>query len=354
MTTIGNGYANNACRYCSWQFWRAGSVEGRAEDRLLYDQQGIVPYTFDGTSDPSGRTSAGTINRYAVGHRVQVTDPAEYSIRGAWANGVQARASAAYLRHLHIESQPHSDIATRLHISLIGPSVELARSLVFRTNSSGYEVDVEDETFMVTLAVPLSVITVEPAELATLTREAVSDAVVSTSFLRSLGSLLVADEMRGWAPRSGVSLDRYLVDISNLVVEATLRPRRPGTLDPPRLRMRADAFISAHYTDPGTTPAVIAKRLGVSLRSLNRAYEGTLGAAHAVQRMRLEHAVGLLSDPAAPRLALSTIAATVGFGSLATFNRIFRAELGEPPQRFRRNQLQRAADQNDRFGVADS
>jgi AraC-like DNA-binding protein len=79
--------------------------------------------------------------------------------------------------------------------------------------------------------------------------------------------------------------------------------------------------------------AVVARRLGISQRSMQRGLEGEGTTFRAVQESVIRELVeALLSNPA---LKLDAVAHSVGFGDLAAFSKAFRRWTGCTPARYR-------------------
>jgi AraC-like DNA-binding protein len=79
--------------------------------------------------------------------------------------------------------------------------------------------------------------------------------------------------------------------------------------------------------------AVVARRLGISQRSMQRGLEGEGTTFRAVHESVLRELVEvLLSNPA---LKLDAVAHSVGFGDLAAFSKAFRRWTGCTPARYR-------------------
>ena len=88
------------------------------------------------------------------------------------------------------------------------------------------------------------------------------------------------------------------------------------------------------WRDPETDVASLARRLGTNAGSLSRAVNAAEGSiSTALARMRCEHvAARLNSGETGDLLALALDA---GFGSKASFNRLFRARFGVTPSAYR-------------------
>ncbi|GHD04904.1 GlxA family transcriptional regulator [Tianweitania populi] len=108
-----------------------------------------------------------------------------------------------------------------------------------------------------------------------------------------------------------------------------------GRLDgyDPRLA-KAIRLMESHIEHPLTT-AAIARRTGISTRTLETLFQRRIGetpGAYAL-RLRLNAARRLVLDTSEP---MAGIATRTGFASAASFSRAFAAAFGQPPTRMRR------------------
>jgi len=102
------------------------------------------------------------------------------------------------------------------------------------------------------------------------------------------------------------------------------------------LRARAMAEIAATHRHAGLTPAVVAERLRVSLRHLQRAFENSGDSvAHAIARHRAESAALLLLSPGASGLTIVEIARDSGFRSAFELRTAFRDRYEVLPSAYR-------------------
>ncbi len=94
-------------------------------------------------------------------------------------------------------------------------------------------------------------------------------------------------------------------------------------------------FIRNHAARPIGVPDVV-EHLGVSRRTLERKFSRALGRSIAAEitQSRLERAKRLLLETDMPS---HRVAVGAGFGSVKTFNRVFRRAAGVPPRSFRQN-----------------
>jgi AraC-like DNA-binding protein len=102
------------------------------------------------------------------------------------------------------------------------------------------------------------------------------------------------------------------------------------------LRSRAISEIGAKHRNGELTPAVVATRLGVSLRHLQRAFEGSgTSLTRQISRSRAETAALLLSAPRQTELTISEIATRSGFASTFELRAAFRSRYGVLPSDYR-------------------
>ena len=90
------------------------------------------------------------------------------------------------------------------------------------------------------------------------------------------------------------------------------------------------------WRDPDLDLAGLARRLGTNTAYLSRGLNDGLGLgfADAVNGLRIEHAAKRLREPEEGDIL--TIAIDAGFGSKATFNRVFKDRFGVTPSAYRR------------------
>lgn len=106
------------------------------------------------------------------------------------------------------------------------------------------------------------------------------------------------------------------------------------------LRARIDAEIAAQSSDPGFTVERLAERLGVSRRTLYKAFESGTGTPHkAILEHRLEASGRALSDPTLWHRSVTDIALDAGFPDIAHFSRVFSHHFGATPSAYRRHFL---------------
>jgi len=116
-------------------------------------------------------------------------------------------------------------------------------------------------------------------------------------------------------------------------------PAPPEADDSPLLaRLHAEMVRERLYRQDGLTITAVAARLNVPEYRLRRAINRGLGARNFnayLNGFRLAEACEALADPAQREVPILTIALDAGFGSLAPFNRAFRADHGCTPTEYR-------------------
>lgn len=122
-------------------------------------------------------------------------------------------------------------------------------------------------------------------------------------------------------------------------VTESRREQRPRTSSPPddwraRGRQWAEQMEAAGwFREPDLTLSTLARRLGTNTAYLSRAFNDGLGESFTmvVNRLRVAAACRALEEGG----SVLAIALDVGFGSKATFNRVFRQCLGTTPSTWR-------------------
>lgn len=135
------------------------------------------------------------------------------------------------------------------------------------------------------------------------------------------------------------SINEHLVDL----VAASLRDdddtvERSLMEAVPAARLAAaKAEIREQLCDPALSAGSVARRLGLSERSISLLFERSgLSFAAFVTEERLKRAAAMLVDPACLD-KIGDIALATGFGDLSTFNRSFRRRYGRTPSGMRRS-----------------
>lgn len=100
------------------------------------------------------------------------------------------------------------------------------------------------------------------------------------------------------------------------------------------------------FRDPDLTIGMIAARTGAPEYKLRRMINSGLGYRNVSEYLngfRLHEVCDALADVAQADVPITTIAMDAGFGSLAVFNRTFKAQLGETPSFYRKRHANAAS-----------
>ncbi|MEW9529787.1 helix-turn-helix domain-containing protein [Microbispora sp. NPDC049125] len=102
------------------------------------------------------------------------------------------------------------------------------------------------------------------------------------------------------------------------------------------MRSRAERYIDRNLRDPSLDPRSIAKGLGVSLRTLHRAFaESDESVMAYVRRRRLDHArIEMATHDSS--VTITYLAARWQFADAAHFSRAFRQRFGLTPTQYRK------------------
>lgn len=101
------------------------------------------------------------------------------------------------------------------------------------------------------------------------------------------------------------------------------------------VRERVRQYIETNLHDPELCPAGVSREMGMSLRQLNRLFEGDVATLTSmIQSRRLQRCHADLARPSHHPKSISEIAFNWGFRNLSHFSRRFRAEFGVSPSAF--------------------
>lgn len=165
----------------------------------------------------------------------------------------------------------------------------------------------------------------------------------------------VALRDRGWGRAlSGLSLQlahdplsalacppQLLGDQLGAMLAAALEPsqgeHRPAEQD---LVARARRLLQASLDQAGLTAQSVANELGVSVRTLHRAFAGQATSfAVDLRRLRLTYAGQLLTQPRLAHVTVAELGRRSGFSDASHFVREFQRHFGVTPARWRRRTL---------------
>lgn len=126
-----------------------------------------------------------------------------------------------------------------------------------------------------------------------------------------------------------------LIELVKGVLMQAFDDREP--LLAPALAQAARDIADSRLTDPGLSPAALARELNVSVRTLHRAFARTEESVAAyIRRRRLEQARLALAAPAG-RPNISELAAQWRFTDSSHFNRAFKKQYGQTPTEYARS-----------------
>jgi len=110
---------------------------------------------------------------------------------------------------------------------------------------------------------------------------------------------------------------------------------RGGGLQAARLTL-AKALVETHLADPELSAEMVARRLRISARSVQRLFEAE-GATLSgyIMAARLAKAYAVLADPRSLQRSIGDIAMDCGFSEISYFNRRFRARYRASPSEIR-------------------
>lgn len=155
---------------------------------------------------------------------------------------------------------------------------------------------------------------------------------VVAPFITQIGSMLPTLE----GP-IGHRLALNVVDLVSTVMADELysRPEADGTQQS-RLLRRVHHFIESQLANPDLAPDMIATAHYISTRALHQLFATTdHTVARWIRERRLERCRRDLQDPLLRDVPVGTIGARWGLADPAHFSRVFRAEFGLSPARYR-------------------
>jgi AraC-like DNA-binding protein len=130
-----------------------------------------------------------------------------------------------------------------------------------------------------------------------------------------------------------------LSDHLGAMLSAALEPElQPIRLASDEFVERACGWLREHLADHGLVATVAAQALGVSVRTLHRAFAARrFTFAGALRAVRIEEAKHLLAQPRLAHIAVGEIGRRCGFADPSHFVREFRAATGLTPVRWRKH-----------------
>ena len=130
--------------------------------------------------------------------------------------------------------------------------------------------------------------------------------------------------------------ERSLVELLTGALLESDPPRTDGAALRTLLRERAVGVVDRRFADPSLRPAGIARELNVSMRHLQRSFEGSgTTLALEIRRARSEYAALLLTTLTGPDRSDPRIAVRAGFSSADQLRTAFEVHFGVPTAHYR-------------------
>jgi len=151
---------------------------------------------------------------------------------------------------------------------------------------------------------------------------------------------------------SGLALLRTDPELFNTYKDRTMQPTPANQLSASEQVLKEklnEAMRTQHYCTSGLTIKSLADHLYTPehrLRALINQRLGHRNFSAFLNQHRIAHARMILADRDSVDLPILTIAMDLGYNSLPTFNRAFRAETGTTPSDYRRDRLANPHGQN--------
>ena len=96
-------------------------------------------------------------------------------------------------------------------------------------------------------------------------------------------------------------------------------------------------YIDEHLSDPNLSLGDIAKKNGISLRTLHQLFHPMgMSASEWLRTRRLQRSYDLLSSPQHETKSITEIAYSIGFNSSSHFSNLFRTQFGLRPSDVRK------------------
>jgi AraC-like DNA-binding protein len=300
---------------------------------------GVIPYSFSGlASSPDFDRLQEFAAASLIRSRIKALSPKVPATSvGCEFVGGQASAVATHVNGVVAEVPGIAQPPKTVSITNAGPGVAADTSeLWVYSEATPFEVTYAERTPMVRVTVPIDVLTADLSPLDLVKGVAVAAPPIASHLLHSLARTAAGD-VNEWHGASSAVIDRYLAGIAGLIVSAIVDDGLAEFTEHDRnwLRLRAIELIELRYQNPGLSPQRMAGMLGVSLRSLCRAFEGGSGIAETLRSRRVSSAASILREPTSRSLTISAIARRCGFVSLATFERTFRDTYQVSPTSYR-------------------
>lgn len=150
------------------------------------------------------------------------------------------------------------------------------------------------------------------------------------AFVRTL--LQRDDAKQSWVDRMAT---RSMLEAMLCSAIASAPPPLDGAPATPNHRELALQHIRLHHTDPDLTAASVARNLGLSPRTLQRAFLDDTSVAQWIGQFRLDRLLAFLRDPRFTDLTIAELGRRAGYGSSVSLRRAVVAATGLPPSTYR-------------------
>jgi AraC-like DNA-binding protein len=159
----------------------------------------------------------------------------------------------------------------------------------------------------------------------------------NTAALEALGAFVGALLARtrdsdSWPDRIAV---RRMIKALLLTTIPGAPPFASPDVAPSGYRELALRLIEHQHTDSSLTPEKVAQRLGLSLRTVQRAFADDCSMSEWITQARIDHALSILGDQQYATLSVHDIAGRAGFPSAAIFRRAIKNATGLTPVEYR-------------------
>ncbi|WP_181034977.1 helix-turn-helix domain-containing protein [Arthrobacter sp. B0490] len=298
-----------------------------------------------GTDTLQYRRSGGTPHRLGSGAPTgRITVPARYS--ATTATGRRAVIGAVAVACVPVPPRTTLQLAATEEIAQVvmvlsgsvalhgsrGPLVPVDRGVVAASRGA-LTLDASGPAAVVLVSLPLDVLSRRGIRLPAGTARACADGALLGPLREFTYALHRSPPASRQASRAA---ERGLVE---LLVGALLESE-PPSMDNAALRgllrSRATTIVRRRFTDPTLRPRLVAVELNVSLRHLQRAFEGSgTTVALEIRRARSEHAAMLLDTLTGPERTDRRIAARAGFTSASQLRAAFDDRFGMPTSAYR-------------------
>ncbi|GAA1235545.1 helix-turn-helix domain-containing protein [Kitasatospora nipponensis] len=176
-----------------------------------------------------------------------------------------------------------------------------------------------------------------PGELKPLLGNLVVTGPTDSAEMRLLTALtdMIHTTVADLAPAGVAAAQNTLVELAKAVVKGRFDDVEPRLA--PALAQAAKDLADRLLADPELSPALLARELNVSVRTLHRAFAATGEQVTTYIRHRRLHEARLTLDAPSGRLSISELAAHWQFADGSHFTRAFKKRYGRTPTEYARS-----------------